>query len=118
MRQEIYKDPYPSSHWDLAHCSRAYIHILNSETFKQVTGQNPPALPPSASDYARHGLPWFDFYSDQEALDGSSKLANLDSVAATGIKKGEKPLPENEPINPTSTIKIGSKKGQARDGSW
>ena len=40
---------------------------------------------------ARHGgLPWFDYYGgDLTALDGARKLAGLDSVAATKVKKGE-----------------------------
>jgi hypothetical protein len=51
-----------------------------------------------------------------KALAGSSELAGLDSVAAMGVKKGEKPLP-NLGVAPTHpTVKIGPAKGL--DGSW
>ena len=47
----------------------------------------------------RH-LPWFDLYdAELKAINGSGELAGLDSVAAKGIKKGEAPLPENDPLS-------------------
>lgn len=43
----------------------------------------------------------------------------MDSVAAKGIKKGEKPLPENVPVNPTKVVWVGKKEGEpVRDGEY
>ncbi len=43
------------------------------------------------------------------ALDGAESLAGLDSVAAKGIKKGQKPLPENVPVTPGYIVVLGDK---------
>jgi hypothetical protein len=66
-------------------------------------------------------LPWFDYYSDNStALKGSGKLKGLKSLAEMGKEKGDKPLPENESVDPDNIVKIrkGLKKGQVREGSF
>ena len=89
MRQEIYEDPHGLDAWDTEHSSRCFVHIVNSMTYRQITGCAPPTKPPSASHYTKAGLPWFDYYdADKKALKGAAKLAGLDSVAAKKIKKG------------------------------
>jgi len=109
MRQSIYDDPYGLDAWDLKHASRCFVHILNSVQYAAVTGHNPPTRPPSAADYTRAGLPWFAYYgAESAALDGSAKLAGLDSVAAKTIKQGLPPLPDNEAVTPKVVIPIGS----------
>ena len=101
MRQSIHKDRYGIESWDLAHSSRCFVHILNSLQYAQVTGHAPPMQPPSANDYTKAGLPWFDYYDAEAiALRGADNLAGLDSVASLGIKKGLPPLPNNEPLEP------------------
>jgi hypothetical protein len=71
MRQEINEDHYEFSTWDLRHSSRCFITITNSEQWKNITGEHPPTLPPSAKDYTKAGLPWFDYY----AADAIPKVA-------------------------------------------
>jgi len=101
MRQSIYDDPHGIDVWDLENSSRCFVHILNSLQYAQVTGHEPATQPPSASDYTKAGLPWFDYYDAEAiALEGSAKLDGLDSVAALGVKKGLPPLPDNAPIEP------------------
>jgi len=120
MHQEIYEDEYGFDAWDTKHPSRCFVHILNSAQYQTVTGKKPPTAPPSAKSYTEAGLPWFDYYSEgSKAVDGSKKLAGMDSVAAKGIKKGEKPLQENEPVEPSMVVSIG-KKGLklVRDGDF
>jgi len=40
-------------------------------------------------------------------------------VAAKGIKKGEKPLPENAPVNPAKVVWVGKKKEKlVREGDY
>jgi hypothetical protein len=52
-----------------------------------------------AAEYTNAGLPWFELYDeDVPAVLPSSKLQELDSVAALAVKKGEKPLPDNAPL--------------------
>ena len=99
MRQKIYEDPHGFDAWDRSARSRCFVHILNSVQFLQVTGVKPPAKPPTAADYTRAGLPWFEHYGgDLTALDGAKKLAGLDSVGARKLKQGEGVLAGNDPV--------------------
>lgn len=119
MTQEIYKDGFGLDAWDLTRGERCFLHIANSDGYRAITGETPPTRPPLAKDYARHNLPWFDYYSDLEALPGSSTLANLDSVAALGVKKQETPLPDNTPVAVPTTVKLTGTHGKGlRNGSW
>ena len=100
MRQEIYKDEYGIDSWDREHTSRCFVHIVNSEVYASITGLKPPHAPPTAEDYTKAGLPWFDYYADKPAIEGSSELAGLTSVAAKVIEKTGSPLEDNAPVEP------------------
>ncbi len=117
MRQEVYEDDYGLEAWDLSHSSRCFVHIVNSVQYLEVTGEGPPSIPPSAADYARAGLPWFEYYGgDLAVLPGSASLAGLDSVAAKKIKKGEGELEDNGPVQPEKLFKLQD--GQVREGEF
>ena len=117
IRQEIYEDEYGFGAWETSVRSRCYVHIVNSIQFFSVTGANPPSEPPSALDYTKAGLPWFDYYDgDLKALKGAEKLAGLDSVAAKMLKKGEGVLKDNDPVKPKIVKKLG--KGKVREGEF
>ena len=120
MRQEIYNDPYGIEDWDQKYRSRCFVHIANSMVWRSITGENPPTVPPTAKEYTNAGLPWFDYYSDGKALDGSEKLKNLKSVFKLGKKKKDVPLPENESVDPGNIVKIVGKikKCQVREGKF
>ncbi len=91
---------------DLAHRSRCFVHLCNSLVWREITGQNPPTVPPTAKEYERAGLPWFDYYSEAPALGGAAKLAGLASVAAMGKNKGDVPLAGNQPVEPKTVVTI------------
>lgn len=121
MRQEIYEDPFELDDWDIDHNSRCFVHIANSLVWRAITGATPPTVPFTAKEYTNHGLPWFDYYSDNTtAIEGSEKLKGLKSVAKMGKEKGDVPLPENESVNPEHIVKLrsGLKKDQVREGSF
>ena len=101
MRQEIYRDRHGFDAWERSVRSRCFVHILNSAQFLAATGARPPHEPPTALEYSRAGLPWFDYYGgDLEALEGAKSLAGLDSVAQAAFKKEGTVLPGNEPVAP------------------
>lgn len=95
MKQEIYDDPFDLDDWDLEHGSRCFVHIANSQVWQAITGERPPSTPPTARDYSRAGLPWYDYYSEAPAVQGSAVLDKLKSVFQMGQSKGESPLPDN-----------------------
>ena len=120
MRQEIYDDPFKLSDWvDMDQKSRCVVHLTNSLVWRGITGDAPPTVPFTAKEYTDHGLPWFDYYSDNStALKGSEKLKGLKSVVEMGKEKGDNPLPENESVDPEKIVKLRKclKKGQVREG--
>jgi len=120
MSQQIYDDKYGLDAWDQRHASRCFVTIANSAVWAAVTGEVPPTDPPTAKRYTDAGLPWFDYYAaDAEVLEGAKKLDGLDSVAALGKTKGEKPLPENGSVEIEQVISLGSKHSdQVREVSF
>jgi hypothetical protein len=121
MRQEIYDDPYALDDWDLDQKSRCFVHIANSMVWHSITGEMPPTVPPTAKEYTKAGLPWFDYYSDgATAVPGSPSLEKLKSVFTLGKEKGDVPLPENEPVETNVVVKLrsGLKKDEVREGTF
>jgi hypothetical protein len=119
MRQEIFDDPYDFDDWDVEHSARCFVHLANSMVWHQITGGYPPTVPPTAKQYSRAGLPWFDYYDDSgAALPGSDRLAKLKSVLGLAKEKGDNPLPENESVEVSNVVEIrrGMKKDQVREG--
>ena len=117
MRQKIYEDEYGIDVWDTEHVSRCFVHIVNSHQYVAITGNPPPTQPPSASQYADAGLPWFDYYAEgKTAVPGSKALAELKSLAAKWFDNNSTELPDNEAIKPGPVKKLGGAK--VREGEF
>jgi len=118
MRQAIFKDPFSFDDWDRQNASRCFVHLTNSLVWRAITGTHPPTTPPTAKQYSKAGLPWFDYYDDAGApLEGSRRLKGLKSVFNMGKKKGDVPLPENESTTPERIVVLrkGLRPGQVRE---
>jgi len=121
MRQEITTDPFDLNDWSPAYQSRCFVHLCNSLTWRQITGQNPPHPPLTAKEYTQAHLPWFEYYdAEARALNGSQVLAGLKSVAEMAKTKGDMPLPENETVTPERIVQLRAhlKPSQVREGSF
>lgn len=122
MKQTIYDDPFDFDDWDTSAASRCFVHIANSLVWRQITGSNPPTTPPTATEYTRARLPWFDYYDDDlgAAVGGGAQLGHLKSVATLGVEKDENPLPENEAVTPGNiiTLRKHMAKDQVREGRF
>lgn len=121
MEQEIYDDPYKISDWEQKQTSRCFVHIANSQIWSAITGDIPPTTPPLAKEYSDAGLPWFEYYNENNAtaLNGSEKLSNLKTVTTMGKGKGEFPLPENDSNFHMDIIQLGkNNKEQVREGNF
>jgi len=108
MKQKIYEDEYGIDSWDQEHGSRCFVHIANSVVYETIVGRKPPHEPPTAKEYTAAGLPWFDYYADKKALEGSNILGGLTSLAAKVIEKTGKPLQDNAPVEPKLVKEIHS----------
>ena len=122
IRQEIVEATESPRHWAPPSTrERCFVHLINSAQWQQYAGSPPPTAPPSAADYTRAGLPWFHHYSDRPAIDGSSKLASIQTVLELGAEKGESPLDGNESFVPPTPIvvgKVGKTTIEGKDGDW
>lgn len=116
ITQEIAKLREAAEAWDDTQRARCFVHIANSEAWTALTGAPPPTRMPTAADYARAGLPWFEWYADRPAKAGSAVLAALKSVATLGREKREAPLPDNESFDPPEPVRLGP--GARLEGLW
>ena len=116
MRQTIYEDEYGLDVWDQDNGSRCFIHLMNSESYKSITGEMPPYPPITGKDYRSHGIPWFDYYSDGNSLSGSKTLNKLKNLAKMAKKK-KQPLKDNESIDVSGTQVI-RKGNQVSEGAF
>jgi hypothetical protein len=94
IRQKIYPDPYGVDVWDPENRGHVFVHIVNSEQYRELTGLEPPPTPVSAQTYAEHGLPWFDLYDEAEGdLAPPEELTSVKTIeekdAETGTDAGQ-----------------------------
>ena len=83
MTQEIYDDEHGLDAWDQRHSSRCFVTIANAAVWQAITGEHLPGEAPTAADYTKAGLPWFDYYDGKrEALAGAKLLADRKSYLA------------------------------------
>ena len=122
MKQKIYPDPHGIETWDQDDSARVFIHIVNSEMWREITGEEPPATPVTARSYALHKLPWFDMYDEgTPTLDPSETLSGVKSVKIMDQEKFGTPLQDDDPVEVGPVKKILLKMAQGigvRDGEW
>ena len=110
MKQEIYADSFAPDNWETAVTARCFVHLINSIAYAEVTGHLPPHRPYEAADYTKAGLPWFDYYSDQAALQGSDRLKGLKTWRDFEQESAEQQLH----IHPKSVIPLGERPREGR----
>lgn len=117
MKQQVFEDPHGLDAWDQRHASRCFVTIMTAQSWQAATGQRPPAKPPTAADYTRAGLPWFEHYRENAvALKGSEILGKVGNISETAKAKGDAPLPAEEPFEIGRTVRLGkSRDGQVRE---
>lgn len=88
MKQKIYPDDFGLDSWDAHNTARLYVHIVNSELWREITGEAPPPSPVTAKEYAARGLPWFDLYDEHApSLKGTRTLKGARSVKELDAEK-------------------------------
>lgn len=123
MRQEIYPDKFKVGDWDVAATDRVFVTLVHAKDWKTITGEGAPNEPPTAKEYSKAGLPWFEYYGkDQSALPGSAALAGVKSVAKMFQKLTGAAMPGSSDIETKAPTAIGPGARLARavrtEGSW
>lgn len=109
MRQRIHEDPHDLRDWDVARTQRVFVTLVHAHDWKAVTGEAAPDHPPSAEDYARAGLPWFEHHgADRGTLAGSATLAGLDPVAKRHQEKTGAALPGSAGVATPKPVRLGT----------
>jgi len=121
MKQEIYSDRFTLGDWDTAASDRVFVSLLHAKDWKATTGENAQDFPPTAKDYVRAGLPWFDYYGlDQQSLPGGQALVGIKSVATMFKENTGASLPNSEDVEIGTSHPIGPRKKRraVRIGKW
>lgn len=113
IKQRIYPDPYGTDTWDPDNLGRVLVHIVNSEQFFEITGEQPPPTPISAGTYTRCGLPWYQLYDEGRGdLPPSRRLAAVKTVAERDAERGVA-----TPANPSVDVPESQIRQLVRDDS-
>jgi hypothetical protein len=113
MKQNIYPDPHGIEAWDQENYGRAYVHIVNSAMYREITGQDPPPTPVSAKTYAQYNLPWFDLYDETLGdISAPKVLEKVRGVKELDAEKGLAPQQDDDTIDipPHKIVKLGEKR--------
>ena len=120
MEQKVYPDPHGIDSWDTNASGRVFVHIVNSELWREITGERPPESPVTAREYRRHGLPWFELYDEGlSSLRGSSTLKGVKSVKQLDEALSSLPLQDDTSLEPGVVKKLYLlARHMVRDGQW
>jgi hypothetical protein len=89
MKQIVETDYRGVDHWDINNRQRVFVHIVNSEAYKSITGNDPPETCISAETYTSCGYPWYDLYEEhKQDVKTSDVLAGIKSVKQIDQEKG------------------------------
>lgn len=118
MKQKIYPDDFGLDSWDAHNTARLYVHIVNSELWREITGEAPPPSPVTAKEYAARGLPWFDLYDEHApSLKGTRTLKHVKSVKDLDADTSTLPLQDDNSVSPGPLKKLWNAL-TVRDGQW
>ena len=120
MTQKIYPDPHGIETWDPTETARVFVHIVNSELWREITGEAAPSTPVTAKEYAKHGFPWFDLYDEHvSALDPTGVFNQVKSIKSIDEEKSTLPLQDDSSVEPSVVKKLYlAAKHLVRDGNW
>lgn len=115
IKQIIYPDPFTPDDWDLEASERVFVTMINARDWFDLTGEAPREHPPTAKEYSKAGLPWFEYYGlDQSALPGSKILAGVKSVATLVQEETGDTLLDSEDVETGKPIALGAKRNRPR----
>lgn len=122
MKQKVYPDPHGVDTWDLAQSTRVFVHIVNSELWREITGEEPPPSPVTAKSYATSGLPWFDLYDEAaQAVRPTNVLAGIQSVKEMDQKTFGATLQDDDSVAVGAVKKLivrALDRLRVSDGNW
>ncbi|MFF8726693.1 hypothetical protein ACF073_09400 [Streptomyces sp. NPDC015171] len=89
MRQEVYRDDRPLGDWSEEPAGRVFVHLVTPPEWRRITGEEPPPSPVDRAAYTRAGLPWYDYYDDDDAAEDLAPTDALGDVRPAGEWLGD-----------------------------
>lgn len=99
MRQKVYCDEHGMDTWDLSNTGRVFVHIVNSQVFRDITGHEAPPTPVSARYYTQAGMPWFSLYDEHKPGLQPGEFITVKSVKEMDQQHGFSDQQDDETIN-------------------
>jgi hypothetical protein len=95
ITQKIYPDPYGIDVWDPNNTASVTVHLVNSEQYREITGEDPPVSPIDASTYTSYGFPWFALYDERRGdVPASTRLGQVESTGARDVRLDPRATPD------------------------
>lgn len=121
MRQPIHRDPHGLACWSPSPVSRVFVHLVNVEVWRDITGESPPDTPITVRSYAQAGFPWFDRYAEESTRrDPKRILGGIAGTAEIDRHRSPHPVVDDSPVAPRSARNSWrlSPNGLVPDGHW
>ncbi len=120
MKQDIYPDPFGIDTWNTDSSGRVFVHIADSMTWRDITGEDPPPTPVSARLYTEYGLPWFDLYDEGKGdIAGSDVLGGIKTITDIDDDNGFGSQHDDAPVDvPSHQVKTIKDNTLVTDGRW
>lgn len=118
MRQEVYRDTWPRGSWAEQLTGRIFVHLVTPPEWRRITGEAPPPSPVDRAAYTRAGLPWFEYYDDDQDAHDLAPADALGTVKPVGDWLGDDLDPWQAPA-PGQIKPLGDAPGRPiQDGDW
>jgi hypothetical protein len=90
IEQMIIADSYGVDSWDVNRKRGLTIHLVNSLSYKEITGNAPPPSPITKHEYEYHGIPWYSYYDEKiPKISGSSLFRRILGVSEIANRRGD-----------------------------
>jgi hypothetical protein len=104
ITQRIYPDPYGLGFWQTSPTAIAWVHLVDAEDFRRLTGEEAPPSPIDAATYIRFGLPWFEVHDadrgDVAATVAMSAIQGVDELSPRPGRPQRQPAKAPGPVRP------------------
>ena len=99
LTQKIYPDPYGIATWDPDNREELFVHIVNSEQYQAITGEEPPPSPIDARTYTAYGFPWFALYDEERGSLDPGDFAAVKSIGQLDAERGRAEEADATPVD-------------------
>jgi hypothetical protein len=112
--QHIERDENNPRIWDVANSKILNIQIIDSTTFRSLTGLEPPKTPITAQICKQLGLPFYSLWRNERKKDGIADTWDGLIGVAEVASKNKKSLQQD----PTALSESSAKWGLLKTGAW